>query len=61
LRLQAEYYFGSLSKALTAVRKDPRDSERLNSEKILAISAAMHREETMSVDTEMHGEEPWRS
>jgi hypothetical protein len=43
LRLQAEYYFGSLSKALTAVRKDPRIRNGWSSEKILAIVRRMHR------------------
>jgi len=46
LRLQAEYYFGSLSKALTAVRKDPRIRSGWSSEKILAIVRRMHRERT---------------
>ena len=39
LRLQAEYYFGSFSKALTASKKDPRIRRSWSRKKILAITA----------------------
>ncbi len=44
LRLQAEYYFGSLSKALTAVKSDPRMRRGWSREKILAVLQRMHRD-----------------
>ena len=44
LRLQAEYYFGSLSKARAAVRKDPRMRSGWSSEKILTVLRRMHRD-----------------
>jgi len=44
LRLQAEFYFGSLSKARAAVRKDPRMRSGWSSEKILTVLRRMHRD-----------------
>jgi hypothetical protein len=42
LRLQAEYYFGSLRKAIAALKKDRRLSRGWSKPKILQILSRMH-------------------
>jgi hypothetical protein len=44
LRLQAEYYFGSVPKALSTIRKDERLRSGWSTEKILASLRRMHRQ-----------------
>ena len=43
LRLQAEYYFGSVRKAMIALKKDQRVARGWNKPKILKTLAGMHR------------------